>query len=235
MKAHHSYRLTVTLPTLQQINTHTHTSSCKLFWNFAPCNFKLYFETLQRVWYLRSDQRISFFQREYKGVSKSFRTELIKKYMLRKLSTCFEAKQRVMAANLTWLNTEIYTQMHVVAESCTVCSSSSRRPVRKLLDTPTYCEMFVSLRTMTFVVLTRSLENVYKMSWHWMWLVISSLGFFSEINKRINLVYWIHRTIWVFNPMDKMQHLLRTCPHFCKNCDSSVGIATRLRAGRSGV
>jgi len=27
---------------------------------------------------------------------------------------------------------------HLVAESCTICSSRSRRPVRKLLDTPSY-------------------------------------------------------------------------------------------------
>jgi hypothetical protein len=29
-------------------------------------------------------------------------------------------------------------QLHLVAESCTICSSHSRRPVRKLLDTPSY-------------------------------------------------------------------------------------------------
>jgi len=30
------------------------------------------------------------------------------------------------------------TQLHLVAESCTICISSSRRPVRKLLVTPSY-------------------------------------------------------------------------------------------------
>jgi len=29
-------------------------------------------------------------------------------------------------------------QLHLVAESRTICSSRSRRPVRKLLDTPSY-------------------------------------------------------------------------------------------------
>jgi len=29
-------------------------------------------------------------------------------------------------------------QLHLVAESCTICNSRSRRPVRKLLDTPSY-------------------------------------------------------------------------------------------------
>jgi hypothetical protein len=44
----------------------------------------------------------------------------------------------VMAAELTRLTHKIAIQMHLVAENCTICSSRSRRPVRKLLDTPSY-------------------------------------------------------------------------------------------------
>jgi hypothetical protein len=43
-----------------------------------------------------------------------------------------------MAAKLTRLTHKIAIQLHLVAESCTICCSCSRRPVRKLLDTPTY-------------------------------------------------------------------------------------------------
>jgi hypothetical protein len=43
-----------------------------------------------------------------------------------------------MASKLTRLAHKIATQLHLVAESCTICSSRSRRPVRKLLDTPSY-------------------------------------------------------------------------------------------------
>jgi hypothetical protein len=43
-----------------------------------------------------------------------------------------------MAAKLTTVTHKIATQLHLVAESCTICSSRSRRPVRKLLDTPSY-------------------------------------------------------------------------------------------------
>jgi hypothetical protein len=43
-----------------------------------------------------------------------------------------------MAANLTRLTHKIVIQLHLVAESCTICSSRSRQPVRKLLDTPPY-------------------------------------------------------------------------------------------------
>jgi hypothetical protein len=43
-----------------------------------------------------------------------------------------------MAAKLTRVTHKIAIQLHLVAESCTVCSSRSRRPVRKLLDTPSH-------------------------------------------------------------------------------------------------
>jgi hypothetical protein len=40
-----------------------------------------------------------------------------------------------MEAKLTRLTHKIAIQLHIVAESCTTCSSRSRRPVPKLLDT----------------------------------------------------------------------------------------------------
>jgi hypothetical protein len=43
-----------------------------------------------------------------------------------------------MAAKLTRLTHKIAIQLHLVAENCTICSSRSRRPVRRLLDTPSY-------------------------------------------------------------------------------------------------
>jgi C4-type Zn-finger protein len=43
-----------------------------------------------------------------------------------------------MVAKLTKLTHKIVIQLHLVEESCTICSSRSRRPVRKLLDTPKY-------------------------------------------------------------------------------------------------
>jgi len=43
-----------------------------------------------------------------------------------------------MEAKLTRLTHKIAIQLHLVAENCTICSSCSRRPVRKLLDTPSY-------------------------------------------------------------------------------------------------
>jgi hypothetical protein len=43
-----------------------------------------------------------------------------------------------MVAKLTRLIHKIATQLHIVAESCTICGSRSRWPVRKLLDTLSY-------------------------------------------------------------------------------------------------
>jgi hypothetical protein len=74
----------------------------------------------------------------YDGVSKSFRTESTTKYTLTFGITRREAKQRVMAAKLTRLTHKIATQLHLVAESSTICSCRSRRPVRTILDAPLY-------------------------------------------------------------------------------------------------
>jgi hypothetical protein len=68
------------------------------------------------------------------GVSKSFWTESIMKYTT--INTHWETTQRVMVAKLTKLTHKIEIQLHLVAESCTSCSSCSRQPVRKLLYTP---------------------------------------------------------------------------------------------------
>jgi len=72
----------------------------------------------------------------YEGVSKSFRTKSITKYTHTYGVTRSETTQKIMAAKLTILTHKIATQLHLMAESCTTCSSRSTRPVRKLLDTP---------------------------------------------------------------------------------------------------
>jgi len=43
-----------------------------------------------------------------------------------------------MVAKLARLTHKLAIQLHLVAESCTICSSRSRWPVRKLTDTPLY-------------------------------------------------------------------------------------------------
>jgi hypothetical protein len=74
----------------------------------------------------------------YDGVTKSFRTESFPKYTFTTINTRWEAARRVMAPKLTRLTHKIVIQLHLVSESCNICSSRSRRPVRKLLETPSY-------------------------------------------------------------------------------------------------
>jgi hypothetical protein len=45
-----------------------------------------------------------------------------------------------MATQLNRLTHKIVLQLHLVAESCTICTSRSRQPVRKPLDTPSYVD-----------------------------------------------------------------------------------------------
>jgi hypothetical protein len=75
---------------------------------------------------------------QYEALSKSFRTESIRKYMLTFGITSCCPLQRVTAAKLTRLTHKIAIQLYLVAKSCIICSSRCRRPVRKLLDTPSY-------------------------------------------------------------------------------------------------
>jgi hypothetical protein len=56
---------------------------------------------------------------------------IITKYKLKFGITRWEATHRVMTH-------KIAIQLHLVSESCTICSSRSRRPVRKLLGIPSY-------------------------------------------------------------------------------------------------
>jgi hypothetical protein len=48
-------------------------------------------------------------------------------------------------AKLTRLTQKIAIQLHLVAESCTICSSRSRRPARKPLDTMLYTSVVIGV------------------------------------------------------------------------------------------
>jgi hypothetical protein len=89
----------------------------------------------------------------YEGVSKSFRTESIKKYTLTTINTSREVTQRVMTAKLTRMTHKIAIQLHLVAQSCTICSSRSRRPVFPCL---------ISVKLTTHLHLVPRLKNVWR-------------------------------------------------------------------------
>jgi hypothetical protein len=93
--------------------------------------------------------------RVYSKVSGLSRTEITAT-----TNTRWEATQRIMAAKLTRLTHKIAMQLHLVAESCTICSSLSRQPARKLLDTLSY--MCVCMCVCTYYVCT-----YVRMPWWW--------------------------------------------------------------------
>jgi hypothetical protein len=57
--------------------------------------------------------------------------------------------KRAMAAKLTRLTHKMAIQLHLVAESHTICSSRSRQPVRKILDIPLYCTKYIGSMVVT--------------------------------------------------------------------------------------
>jgi hypothetical protein len=68
----------------------------------------------------------------------SLRTESITKYTLTTINTHWEATKSFMAAKFIRLAHKIAIQLHLMAESCIICSSRSKRPVRELLDIASY-------------------------------------------------------------------------------------------------
>jgi hypothetical protein len=90
--------------------------------------------------------------RLYEGLTKSFQTESITKYTLTTINTRWEVTQERVAAKLARLTHRIAIQLHLVAEGCTICSSLSRRPVRKLLDIPSYSHLRQRLRSCLFLL-----------------------------------------------------------------------------------
>jgi hypothetical protein len=74
----------------------------------------------------------------YEGISKSFRTESITKHTLTTIKLVQKQHKGLWLQNSLDRLKKIAIQLHLVAESCTICSFRSRRPVRKLLDTPSH-------------------------------------------------------------------------------------------------
>jgi len=75
---------------------------------------------------------------DYDCVCRGFRTESIRKCTFTKIKSRREATQRIVTGKLTRLAHKIVLQLSLLVESCTICSSSSRRSVRELLDTHSY-------------------------------------------------------------------------------------------------
>jgi hypothetical protein len=109
-------------------------------------------------------------------------------YAYNNKKTHSEATRCVMAAKLTRLTHKIVIQLHLVAENCTICSSRFRRPVRKLLDIPTYIQIYIFI--------CKCIDRVPKNS--------------TEVHSKIDFKFYLHRlwclkydTLWNSSIWDK--------------------------------
>jgi hypothetical protein len=99
-----------------------------------------------------------------RGWIQKFPDWVITKYMLTTINSCWEATQRVMAAKLTRLTHKIAIQLQLVAKSCITHSCHSRRPVRKLLDTPSYSAICDKSPTQLSI---RWVRSIFLRAWSW--------------------------------------------------------------------
>jgi hypothetical protein len=95
-----------------------------------------------------------------------------------------------MAAKLTRMTHKIAIQLHLVADSCTICSSRSRWPVRKLLDTPSYVAHMLK-NTATSLIRRRRTSNHHLSA-----LVVGLRGGGGVIFKLLTWVLFKQIKIW---------------------------------------
>jgi hypothetical protein len=132
----------------------------------------------------------------YEGLSKNFQAESITKSTTM-INTRWEAMQSVMAVKLTRLTHKITIQLHLMAESWTICSSRSRRPVRKLLDTPSHIKDNFSLRVLCQHNLAQS-RVLLEMSEH----DIGDVFWTDLAQDDILLLLLSHYSLWLFQASD---------------------------------
>jgi hypothetical protein len=133
-------------------------------------------------------------QMTYECESKSFRTKSVTKYMFTFGIIHWEATQRFMTAKLIGLAHKMAPQLHLVAENCTIYSSRSSRPVRKLLDTPTYIWRFEA-QQMSIIKVTHWLEVMYVVeSFKNLCFLLCRLFVSTDRGSRIWGLFWTKHT-----------------------------------------
>jgi hypothetical protein len=142
-----------------------------------------------------------------------------------------------MAAKLflDWL-TKIAIQLHLVAECCIICISRSRRPVRKLLDTP-LCVLVNYINSSRTVELTVRIV-VHKLDEASKWIIIiiiiiiiiNFLSFRWFLNSRHgpqpNILKGLFSYYWDINfrTMWQVPKLAGFCSSIYTLCDSPVSL-----------
>jgi hypothetical protein len=115
-----------------------------------------------------------------------------------------------MATKLTRLTHKISIKLHLMAESCTICSSRSRRPDRKLLDTPSrarvtvrvYVSMCLCVCVCTYVCVYMYYVSMYVC----MYMCMFVLSAF-----RINWTILIN-LVWMLRHPSSFRHMYKRPP-----------------------
>jgi hypothetical protein len=125
-----------------------------------------------------------------------------------------------MAAKLTRLTHKIAIQLHLVVESCTICSSRSRRPIRKLFDTPLYMKYMIRKR---FLIS----KDGYMLSTHLILYIfllqialrrLAKVGYEGHVDHKQNHICkslnFIIPTCWKYRSLNCNRHQI----HVMENC-----------------
>jgi hypothetical protein len=116
--------------------------------------------------------------------------------MFTTINTRREATQRIMAAKLTRLTYKIAIQVHLVAESCTICNSRSRWRVWKFLDTSSYIQLSEQLK----IKLPLCLTKYHAMKTYWGGGIALRLGRVTPGERALG-THWIGG--WMGGPQSR--------------------------------
>jgi hypothetical protein len=153
-----------------------------------------------------------------------------------------------MAANLTRLTHKIVIQLHPVAESCTICSSRSRRPVRKLLDTPSGRnnnaeseELFLKLLRRMYVQISsetgsRARHNRSSCVMFRLKDKCCATAYIAATGRPAFHLNWVLHATFLRSPNSvSFSSNLLVLLHYCIRFRSSVNTVNRLWAGWTAV
>jgi hypothetical protein len=90
---------------------------------------------LTEIGNLQKHQRVDSVDDNFRGCIQKF-PDLVDNEINNNNKHSLRSNTKGYSGKVTRLTHKTAIQLHLVAESCTICSSRSRRPVRKLLDTP---------------------------------------------------------------------------------------------------
>jgi hypothetical protein len=132
-----------------------------------------------------------------------------------------------MEEKLARLIHKIAIQLHLVAEGCTICSSRSRWPARKLLDTPSYAtaELLWQRPTSTKATVSWKItEHTWSYKYHCAKYKRQSK---LHVARCLNITIWRIKSAFRFQSRSSLEFFPRFCRH-CSEYPSALKTATAV-------